>query len=63
MFVDCPMACNCGRSLTDGSIPAGRNMERDMRMLRGCVPRFSKYCRGGHTSMMVVNVNVACGAQ
>jgi hypothetical protein len=61
MFVDNrPMACNCGGSLTDGGIPAWRDMERQVRMLRGPVPRFSEYCRGDHTSMMVADMDVAC---
>jgi len=60
MFVDNrPMACNCRGSLTDGGVPTGRDMERQVGMLRGSVPRFSEYCRGDHTSMRVVNVDIA----
>ena len=46
--------------MTDRGIPAGRNMEWHMRMFRGCVPRFSEHCRGYHTPMGVVDVDVAC---
>jgi hypothetical protein len=64
MFVDNrPMTCNCGGRPTNRGIPAGRNMEWQVRTLRGRMPRFSEYCWGGHTPMVVVNVDVACAAQ
>ena len=60
MFVDNrPMTCNCRGGPTNRGIPAGWNMQWHACMLRGCVPRFSEYCRGDHTPMGVVDVNVA----
>jgi len=65
MVVDnSPAVCNCGGGLTDRGIPAGWNMEGQVRTLRRIKPSSSEYCRGGHTPVkVVVNVDFASVAQ